>query len=159
MDLQKLVTAAYCNEGGLELAKALLCDPPHDSPQDPSGNNTLPWCICHKCLAMDTSEENVCCRKTPCVTTMGWFDSVVLNRDVLSLAIEARSDIYADSPVYTPVSYRKAAYRQYILWQHGHLGRNNRHIVPSCVVWCIRRKYPAPDGRYLGFREYRDDLM
>ena len=76
-DLQKLVTAAYCNEGGLELAKALLQDPPHDSPQDSSRNNSLPWCICHKCLAMDTSEENVCCRKTPCVTTNGvvWLSS------------------------------------------------------------------------------------
>lgn len=156
-DLQKLVTAAYCNEGGLELARALLCDPPQDFPRDPGGNDSLPWCICHKCLAMDTSEENVCCRKTPCVTEMGWFDSVVLNRDVLSLAIEARSDIYADTPVYTPASYRKAAYHQYILWQHGYMGRNNRRVIPSCVVWCIRRKYPAPDGRYLGFREYRED--
>lgn len=90
-------------------------------PQDPGRNDALPWCICHKCCAMDTSEENVCCRKTPCVTEIGWFDLVVLNRDVLLLAIEARCDVYADSPVYTPVS----AYRQFILWQHGYLGRNN----------------------------------
>ena len=48
---------------------------------------------------------------------MGWFDSVVLNQDVLSLAVEARSDIYAHNPVYTPASYRKATYG---LWQHGH---------------------------------------
>ena len=51
---------------------------------------------------METVEENVCCRKSPCVTGMGWFDSVVLNRDVLSLAIEARNDLFADLPVYTP---------------------------------------------------------
>lgn len=30
--LTKLVTAAYCNEGGIELAKALLQAPPHDPP-------------------------------------------------------------------------------------------------------------------------------
>ena len=97
----------------MELAKALLQDP-----QDPgrSNNNALPWCICSKCREMATAEENVCCRKRPCLTTMGWFDSVVLNRDVLSVAIEARSDVFADDPEYTPASYRKAAYRQFVLW-------------------------------------------
>ena len=151
-DLQKLVTEAFCNNGGIELAKTLLQDPPEEP--GPSNNNELPWCICNKCRAMPTADENVCCRKRPCVSTMGWFDTVVLNRDVLSVAIEARSDIYADDPEYNPASYRKAAYRQFILWQHGHLGRGNRRVVPSCVVWSVRSKYPAPDGVYLGFREY-----
>ena len=49
---------------------------------------------------MATAEENVCYHKLPCVTDMGWFNSVVLNRDVLTLAIEARSDVFADLPVY-----------------------------------------------------------
>ena len=80
---------------------------------------------------------------------MGWFDTVVLNRDVLSVAIETRSDVFADDPEYTPASYRKAAYRQFVIWQHGHLGRNNQSVVPSCIVWCIRSKYPAPDGIYV----------
>ena len=85
----------------------------------------------------------------PCLTTTGWFDSVALNRDVLS----ARSDVFADDPEYSPASYRKAAYRQFVLWQHGYLGRSNRRIVPSCVIWCIRNKYTVPDGVYLGFRD------
>ena len=105
---------------------------------------------------MATAEENVCCHKLPYITDMGWFDSVVLNRDVLTLVIEAHSDVFADLPVYTPASYRKAAYRQFVLWQHGHLGRSNRRVVPSCVVLSIRHKYSAPDGHYLGFREYRE---
>ena len=71
---------------------------------------------------METAEENVCCRKLPCVTDMGWFDSVVLNRDVLTLAIEARSDVFADLPVYTSASYRKHRhrilhYKQLFHWQ------------------------------------------
>ena len=148
-DLQKLVTEAFCNNGGLELAKTLLQGPPEEP--GPSNNNELPWCICNKCHAMPTADENVCCHKRPCVSIMGWFETVVLNRDGLSVAIEARSDIYADDPEYNPASYRKAAYWQFILWQHGHLGRGNRRVVPSCVVWSIRSKYPAPDG---GFREY-----
>ena len=34
---------------------------------------------------MVTAEENVCCHKLSCVTDMGWFDSVVLNRDVIDV--------------------------------------------------------------------------
>ena len=65
------------------------------------------------------------------VTDMGWFDPVVVNRDVFPLAVEACSDVFADLPVYTPGSYNKEAYRQFVLWQHGHLGRSNHCVVPS----------------------------
>jgi len=107
--------------------------------------------------ACQTPEENVCCRKLPCVSEMGWFNSVVLNIDVLSLAIEMWCDFYSDDARYSPAAYRKAAYHQYILKKHGYLGRHNRLVIPSCVVWCIRRKYPAPGGIYMGFKEYRGD--
>ena len=63
---------------------------------------------------MATAEENVYCHKLPCVTDMGWFNSFVLNRDVPTLAIEACSDVFVDLPVFTPTSYRKAAYRQFV---------------------------------------------
>ena len=153
-----LVTAAYNNEGGIELARFLLQTPPQYPPHSQS-SQSIPWCMCLKCWPMETVEENVCCHKSPCVTYMGWFDSVVLNRDVLSLTIEAHSDLFADLPVYTPTSYRKAAYRQFVLWQYGHLGRSNHCVVPSCVVLSIRCKYPALDGHYVGFQEYRKDEL
>ena len=72
----------------------------------------------------------------------------------VSIAIVSRSDVYADDPECSPASYRKASYRQWIMWQHGYLGRSNRRVVPSCVVWAVREKFPAPDGIYLGFKEY-----
>ena len=78
----------------------------------------------------------------------------VLDTSVLSIAIVNRSDVFADDLEYSPASYRKAAYRQWILWQHGYLGRANRRVIPSCVVWAVRDRYPAPDGNYLGFKEY-----
>lgn len=122
---------------------------PHNP--DPRG---LGWCICRKCQAMPLSVENVCCWQVPCVTTTEMFDNNVLNTDVLSIAIVSGSDILASTPDYSRASYRKAAYRQWTMWQHGYLGRGNRRVVPSCVVWAVRNKYPAPDGIYLGFKEY-----
>ena len=96
----------------------------------------------------------LCCRKRPCVTTQEFFESAVLDMNVLSIAIVNRSDVYADDPDYSPSSYRKAAYRQWILWNYGYLGRGQRRVVPLCVVWAVRKRYPAPDGYYLGFKEY-----
>ena len=125
-------------------------------PEVPPDNNNqrIPWCVCGKCQVMEQPIENVCCRKRPCICTTEFFTSVVLDTNVLSIAIVDRSDVYADDPDYSPASYRKSAYRQWILWQHGYLGRANRRVVPSCVVWTVRNLYPSPDGRYLGFKEY-----
>ena len=75
---------------------------------------------------MEHAVENICCRQRNCITLSTTFDGVVLDRSVLSVAIISRSDLFADDPDYSPASYRKAAYRQFIMWYHGHLGRGNR---------------------------------
>ena len=100
---------------------------------------------------MPLPAENVCCT---CITTSESFESAVLDNRVLSIAIVSRSDIFADDPDYGPASYQKAAYRQWVMWQHGYLGRYNRKFIPSCVMRAVRRRYPAPDINYLGFKEY-----
>ena len=72
----------------------------------------------------------------------------------LSVAIHNRADIHADPLDFSAQSYRKAAYRQYTLWVHGHQGRGNRKVIPSCVVVAVRIWYPSPTGMYMGFKEY-----
>ena len=124
---------------------------------DIPNNQPLPsWCKCGRCREMPIPTENVCCRQQPCITTAAMFNTNVLNTEVLSIsiAIVGRCDDFADLPEYTPTSYRKAAYRQWVMWQHGYLCRHNQKVVPSCVVWAIHNVYPSPDGVYLGFKEY-----
>ena len=121
-------------------------------PTSAQSNNQLGWCTCGKCCAMELPIENVCCKQWPCITTTEFFESVVLDSSVLAVAIVNRCDIFADNPDYSLESYRKAAYRQWVMWQHGYLGRSNRKVIPSYVVWAVCTRYPAPDGRYLGFK-------
>jgi P2X purinoceptor 7 len=101
---------------------------------------------------MPTEEENKCCGKIRCVTSFVTFQNTCTDRDVLVMAIRGRCDIRAEEPEYSTNSFRKAAYRQYILWRYKKLGRGNRRVCPSCVVLAIRQLYPAQDGIYMGFK-------
>ena len=52
-------------------------------------------------------------------------------------------------------NFRHAAYRQFGLWQFEHLGSGNRVVIPSCVLWAIRDRFPSPDGMYIAFKVAR----
>ena len=110
------------------------------------------WCTCGVCRPMPTEEENKCCGKIRCVTSFVTFRNTCTDRDVLVMAIRGRCDIRAEEHDYSTNSFRKAAYRQYILWRYKKLGRGNRRVCPSCVVLAIRQMYPAQDGIYVGFK-------
>ena len=115
------------DRGGVELAKCMLqrsANNEDDNYQPPQG--TPPWCKCGKCRHMENTVERLCCKMWPCTTTTDVFHDACLNRNVLSVCIIDRSDFYGDEVEFTPANYRKAAYRQYILYSHGYLGRGNR---------------------------------
>ena len=136
-------------KGSLQYAKNLVefgGSVPSYPPTKPS------WCTCSVCHPMPSEEENKCCGKVRCVTSYVTFQNTCTDRDVLVLAIWARCDIRAEEPDYSTNSFRKAAYRQYILWRYKKLGRGNRRVCPSCVVLTIRQLYPAEDGIYMGFK-------
>ena len=83
-----------------------------DPPQEP---DNLPWCKWGKCHAMLTSTENVCCKQQNCISITDLFESTMLDLNVLNATILNQSDIFVESPDYSPSSYLKAAYRQFVL--------------------------------------------
>lgn len=117
---------------------------------DPSGSQpavALPWCVCRQCRPMPQEIENKCCKLTTCI-------SLCLDVDVLEMCVRNAGEIRNDREDTSTRSFRKAAYRQFILARHGHLGKGNRWVCPSCVVLKIRQRYPSVTGVYMGYREH-----
>ena len=124
---------------------------------DPDPDNTPEWCNCGQCMAMPTQEENKCCARTrrPCVSRQALFNQIVLDANILDIAMRYREDVLVLNNNRNNENFRHAAYRQFVLWQHGRLGRGNRRVVPSCCVLAIRSRYPSPNGVYTGYRPAR----
>ncbi|XP_021373259.1 P2X purinoceptor 7-like [Mizuhopecten yessoensis] len=120
----------------------------------PPGSVAPDWCSCGNCRDMPTEVERRCCRHTPelCTTLMPDFRVIVLHEAVLAVARLYRQDVLAipNDDDYNRGN-RHAAYRQFVLWQHGRLGAGVRAVIPSCCVWAIRDKYPDQYGQYVGF--------
>lgn len=132
-----------------------------DNPQTPPVAGRMHWCVCSNCRDMPTDTERLCCGQPPdhCISKLPHMDFYILDEGVLRLARAAWNDIFAVDDVQEPGeeqrSYRHAAYRNFVLWQHGRLGEGNRVVIASCVVWRIRDKYPDANGQYTGFRVRR----
>uniref|UniRef100_A0A8P4G5Q0 P2X purinoreceptor 7 intracellular domain-containing protein n=1 Tax=Dicentrarchus labrax TaxID=13489 RepID=A0A8P4G5Q0_DICLA len=52
--------------------------------------------------------------------------------------------------------YRYLAYRGFVSWCWGFLGRRIHVVLPSCVVLRIRAEFPDAQGIYVGFRPALD---
>lgn len=129
--------------------------PTGPQPQPPALQPT--WCVCTNCQEMPTDLERKCCGEPAdsCISMMPHMDQFILMEGVLTFARRLWNDIRAERDVAGPgesnKQFRHAAYRQYVLWQHGVLGQGRRVVIPSCCVWRIRQRYPDPLGQYKGF--------
>ena len=50
---------------------------------------------------------------------------------------------------------KHAAYRQFVLWQFGKLGKGDRSVIHSCCIWKILDEYGDLFGQYTGFHPSR----
>ena len=97
------------------------------------------WCKCSCCCTMPQEMENKCCGRRNCVLQTRRFRKLCLDAECLLLCAKNTADIRNDRQDSSSRTFRKAAYRNYILDTHGYLGKRKRKVVPSCCVLCIHR--------------------
>lgn len=122
------------------------------------------WCQCGEhCQRQDTERECVCCQEiekvtnrniisadkrhipTPqCITQNPGFLVTCTDVDVLETAWYSYRQQFGgfDGPEHKRL--RHIAYRQFVRWCWGWLGRHIRVVLPACVVSCIRAHFPPP---------------
>lgn len=146
-----LVNLLGMGRGSMDFARNLVDSEEPEIPNE-TEERTLTWCKCRHCREMNNDTENVCCKRVRCVTLHRSFSNICLDRENLEVTIKERSDFRADEFDFSMESFRKAGYRRYIIWKYGKLGRGNRRVIPSCVVWAIRYAFPSATGTYMGYR-------
>ncbi|XP_048102793.1 P2X purinoceptor 7-like [Alosa alosa] len=154
LQLRKLAGQLFARQPGLVFDALSSIN---DSVRPPSESLPVGWCRCGNCREMATDAERKCCGQRPalCISQTPHFSLYCLEDGYLRLHRQYRDDVLvfdeAREPGEDNREYRYAAYRQFIFWQHGALGRGNRRSIPSCCIWRIRDKYPDPHGQYTGF--------
>ncbi|XP_070539207.1 uncharacterized protein [Ptychodera flava] len=124
------------------------------------------WCTCNNCGNMPTVNECVCCGEIDvlqlekemhgnltCIVNHPGFTNCCLDEFVLRVANFAYIDHHGHhrrSQAKQHERYRYIAYRQFVRLCWGHLGKEIRVVLPSCVVTKIRQTFPSAD--YVGFR-------
>lgn len=111
------------------------------------------WCKCQKCQEEEDPEDRICCNNKPKNHENPMFERVCLDEQTVEVALINNCDWLNMPRIFSTAKLRNTAYRQYILWYHGKLGYKNRRRIPSCIKWAIRRRYPDPEGKYVGFKE------
>ncbi|KAG9483778.1 hypothetical protein GDO78_009610 [Eleutherodactylus coqui] len=139
------------------------------STEDPDGRlSDTKWCQCGQCMAMKTVAECLCCREQEvvlqilpddcmCITKHPLFEQYALLRENIEHTIRLcymftrrKYDLTNNRDM------RVGAYRSYIAWIHGFLGKRNRVPIPACVIKVIRNLYPGPEEDYTSFQFYMD---
>ena len=89
----------------------------NEPPQEAPPNERMPdWCKCGLCQDMPTQLENKCCcsRKMPCISTTPLFQQLVLDGNVLDIAMRYREDVLIMDHPRNNENFRHTAYRQYV---------------------------------------------
>lgn len=79
------------------------------------------------------------------------METRVLDPTIIHLIMQLRGEYMAVPYAGDNRCMRHGAYTAYILYMFHQLGRGNRRVIPSCVTWKIRDRFPEPTGQYTGF--------
>ncbi len=113
------------------------------------------FCYCGLCRT-DWIESNkskeYCCNRRPCITQSDEFLSLCFNSENIGGSIPLYSYYKAVPNIeFSDSKFRYQAYRSFILYQFGKLGKNVREPPPSRVKSALRYKFLSKDGKYTGF--------
>ena len=75
----------------------------------------------------------------------------VILQNVLTCLHETRGDFLQMIP--SNKCYRFATYKQFIWFVDKRLGKGNRWVITSSVVWKIRETFSEEDGLYIPYTE------
>ena len=134
-------------------------------------SGSLDWCECWGCQIETREIDCLCCLEVAalnekldegdfeCIVDSPKFSKMCLDEDILGNVLtglhETRGDHLEEIP--SNRSLRYAAYRQFSWWAFNRLGKNNRRVLPSCILWKIRNTFPDPDGQYTKYKEGEKD--
>lgn len=146
---------------------------PEQQPERVAGEHG--GCFCGRCIDMPTAVERKCCAQEE-------LDNTCLADYVEGQCLLECEDIkHCISPVtvrhswlnqqrffgltgeallfgnMTNKNYRHHAYRCYVNYIYGLLGRYNRKVIPACVIAEVRRQWPDPNGNYRGFVQVNNE--
>ena len=119
-------------------------------------------CECDNCVDMKVEDETLCCihslseehttffNGAKCIAETRGFSFVCLEKDVLETSLGAWERLVGDRRNVCN-RYRFIAYKQYIWWIYGRLGKDVRKRIPTCVLYKIRTIYPDPNNIYVPF--------
>ena len=130
------------------------------------------WCKCGQCKREIREIDSLCCTEVPaiiedkfeekkCITLAHEFELLCLNKTISKIVLlglhKTRGDPLENDKDLQNRSLHFAAYKQLIWWIFQDLGKGNRRVIPSCVVWSIRKLFPEVDGQYTRFKESEGD--
>lgn len=126
------------------------------------------WCTCGNCATMPSEPENVCCIEIPqvsrrmqeledsvrCMVDHPGLEPVCLIVFSLQNALNIYRAEYGRLQMrQIQQRHRYLAYRTFVSWCWGFIGRRIRVVIPACVVLRICREFPDPQNVFVGFRQ------
>ena len=122
----------------------------------------LNWCLCLKSKVEKQEINCLCCQElaalnektnfeknVTCTTEAEEFKTLCLNKVVLQNVLVVFHDATGDylEEKTSNRSFRFASYKQFTWWVCKSLGKGNKRVISSCVLWSIRNLFPEPDIR------------
>ena len=105
------------------------------------------------CRPMPADKEQLCCRgRRKCRSRTAAFQNICTDGDNPATVITSLADTYVFTSQYDNRVMRHAAYRQYVMWQHGHLARGHRKVIHHVVYGKLETIIHLPIGNIRGIK-------